>query len=195
MQLLETTFVHRILETLNWTRHHPHEEGKTTEPGSRRTAETAQLNGTAGGHRHPANRNLQEKAAAIYPGKFGKNGRCREDLVDNKTSRVPSGPYRALFEAKTAIFKVPLPGFDFHGGFGRPILPNKGPRPERHEGTFADYLPLGFLAKLAPVQPPLRAAQDVGGGGPTCEPPPLHKGRRRLSQRPRVRRWRRVRGS
>ena len=59
MQLLETTIVHRILETLNWTRHNPHEEGNTTEPGSPRTAETAQLNGTAGGHRHPAKKNLQ----------------------------------------------------------------------------------------------------------------------------------------
>ena len=150
MQLLETTFVHRILETLNWTRHHPHEEGKTTEPGSRRTAETAQLNGTAGGHRHPANRNLQEKAAAIYPGKFGKNGRCREDLVDNKTSRVPSGPYRALFEAKTAIFKVPLPGFDFHGGFGRPILPNKGPPTRTTRGHFCRLPAPRFFGKIGP---------------------------------------------
>ena len=74
MQLLETTIVHRILETLNWTRHNPHEEGNTTEPGSPRTAETAQLNGTAGGHRPTAKKNCRWEAAETVLSIFASLG-------------------------------------------------------------------------------------------------------------------------
>ena len=125
MQLLETTIFHRILETLNWTRHHPHEEGNTTEPGSPRTAETAQLNGTAGGHRNPAKKNLQGVCLLYSTGAFCKHGRCRVGRDRAQTSRAAFGTKRTFLTANPFFLMPLLLGLMFTGGLGRPSAPNR----------------------------------------------------------------------
>ena len=125
MQLLETTIVHRILETLNWTRHHPHKEGNTTKPGSPRTAETAQLNGTAGGHRNPAKKPSRLQMHGVCPfwgGKvlFGSMDGAGSVATGPQTSRAAFGVKKTFFDAEPLFFNAPASGLDVHGGSGLP---------------------------------------------------------------------------
>ena len=132
MQLLETTIVHRILETLNWTRHNPHEEGNTTEPGSPRTAETAQLNGTAGGHRPTAKKNAMG-AAVEGSEQFCEPGWCRVGRDTPPPSRAPSVAECGFLVDPTRVIKPLHLHLMFGGGLVRLFLPNHGfRRPNVH---------------------------------------------------------------
>jgi len=170
MQLLETTIVHRILETLNWTRHNPHEEGNTTEPGSPRTAETAQLNGTAGGHRPTAKKNCRWEAAETVLSNFASLGGAGSVTTRPHLLELRASPNKEFLIAPTPCLRPLLLHSIFGGGQVPLFMPNHGFR--RSNVPRTPVIPPARHGNCCKIQPPPRIGRPGlhARASPACGP-------------------------